>query len=173
LQVIISQIDESYNPAYGNPGNTEPSSETFKLRSSNWFFTPVLAPLLQNRRLICIFTTVGIAQLILVATGWNGWQCPIRSAFGIICPGCGLSTAMTLLVKGHWAEAVQMHVFAPLFLMVLVFMATAIALPAVYLKRLSAGVAALERKTGITAIMMLGMVLYWLLRVFVIPELSG
>ena len=168
MQVIISQIAESYNPVYENPGNTEPSGETYKLRPSNWFFTPVLAPLLQNRRLICIFAAVGVAQLILVATGWNGWQCPIRSAFGIICPGCGLSTAMTLLVKGHWAEAVRMHVFAPLFLMVLVFMAAAIALPAVYLKRLSAGVAALEHKTGITAIMMLGMVLYWLLRVFVI-----
>ena len=168
MQVIISQIAESYNPAYGKPGRAEPYGETYKLRPSNWFFTPVLAPLLQNRRLICIFAAVGLAQLILVATGWNGWQCPIRSTFGIICPGCGLSTAMTLLVKGHWAEAVRMHVFAPLFLMVLVFMAGTIALPAVYLKRLSAGVAALERKTGITAIMMLGMVLYWLLRVFVI-----
>jgi hypothetical protein len=40
--------------------------------------------------------------------------------------------------------------------------------PAVYLKKLSAGVAALERKTGITAIMMLGIVFYWLLRVFAI-----
>jgi hypothetical protein len=168
LQVIISQIAESYNPAYGKPGRSEPSGETNKPRHSNWFFTPVLAPLLQNRRLICILAAVGVAQLILVATGWNGWQCPIRSTFGIICPGCGLSTAMTLLVKGHWAEAVRMHVFAPLFLMVLVFMAGAIALPAVYLKRLSAGVAALERKTGITAIMTLGMVLYWLLRIFVI-----
>ncbi len=168
MQIIISQIAESDYPAYENPGNTEPSGETYKPRHSNWFFSPMLAPLLQNRRLICIFATVGVAQLILVTTGWNGWQCPIRSTFGVICPGCGLSTAMTLLVKGHWAEAVRMHVFAPLFLMVLVFMAAAIALPAVYLKRLSVGMAALERKTGVTAIMMLGMVLYWLLRVFVL-----
>ncbi len=168
MQIIISQIAESYYPAYGNPGNTEPSGETYKPRPSNWFFTPVLAPLLQNRRLIGIFAAVGVAQLILVATGWNGWQCPIRSTFGITCPGCGLTTAMTLLVKGQWATAVGMHAFAPLFLVVLTAIVVAISLPAVYLRKLSTAVAVLECKTGITAIIMMGMVLYWLLRVFVL-----
>ena len=127
----------------------------------------MLAPLLLNRRLMGIFIGVGVTQLILVATGLNGWKCPIKSTFGIICPGCGLTTAMTLLVKGQWASAVGMHAYAPVFMVILALMLAAILLPAVYLKKFSTAVAILECKTGITAIMMLGMVLYWLLRVFV------
>jgi len=44
----------------------------------------------------------------------------------------------------------------------------AISLPAVYLGKLSTAVAVLERKTGLTAIIMLGMLLYWLLRVLAV-----
>ena len=127
----------------------------------------MLAPLLSNRKLIIIFIGVSVTQLILVATGLNGWQCPIKSTFGIICPGCGLTTAMTLLVRGQWAAAVGMHAYAPLFIVILTLMVIAISLPVDYLKKLSTAVAILERKTGITAIMILGLVLYWLLRVFV------
>ena len=167
MQVLIAKIVESYNPAYGQPRKTDPSGDTAKSRHIDWFFTPVMAPLLLNRGLIGIFIGVGVTQLILAATGLNGWQCPIKSTFGIICPGCGLTTAMTLLVRGQWATAVGMHAYAPLFIVILASMVAAILLPAVYLKKFSTAVAILERKTGITAIMMLGMVLYWLLRVFV------
>ena len=167
MQVLIAKIVASYNPAYGQPKKTHPSGDTGKSRPLDWYFTTVLAPLLLNRRLRGIFTGIGLIQLILVFTGLKGWQCPIKSSFGIICPGCDLTTAMTLLVRGQWAAAVGMHVYALLFLVILTSMLAAILLPAVYLKKVSTAVAILERKTGITAIMVLGMVLYWLLRVFV------
>jgi hypothetical protein len=128
----------------------------------------VLAPLLLDRWLIGIFLGVGLTQLILVASGLNGWQCPIRSTLGITCPGCGLTTAMILLVRGQWAAAVGMHAFAPLFLVVPATMMAAISLPAVYLRKLSTAVAVLERKTGMTPILILGMLLYWLLRVLIL-----
>lgn len=128
----------------------------------------MLGPLLLNRWLIGIFLGVGLTQLMLVASGLTGWQCPIKSTFGITCPGCGLTTAMALMVRGHWATAVGMHAFAPLFLVVLTGMVAAISLPSVYLKKLSTAVAVLESKTGISAIILLGMLLYWLLRAFVI-----
>ena len=166
MQVLIAKIVASYNPAYGQPKKTDPSGDTGKSRPLDWFFTTVLAPLLLNRRLIGIFTGIGLIQLILVFTGLKGWQCPIKSSFGIICPGCDLTTAMALLVRGQWAAAVGMHAYAPLFMVILASMAAAILSPTVYLKKLSAAVAILERKTGITAIITLGMVLYWWLRVF-------
>ena len=168
MQVLIAQIAESYNPAYGQPEKAAPSGDTGRSVHFEGFFTPMLAPLLLSRRLIGIFLGVSLTQLILVATGLNGWQCPIRSTFGITCPGCGLTTAMTLLAKGRWAAAVEMHAFAPLFLVVLASLIVAMLLPAVYLRTLSTAVAVLERKTGITAIIMLGMLLYWLLRVLVL-----
>jgi len=166
LQVVYPKIAESNNPAYGQPGKSAPAGDTDKSRHFEWFFKPLLGQLLLNRRLAGIFLGVGLTQLILVATGLNGWQCPVKSTFGITCPGCGLTTAMTLLVRGRWATAVGMHAFAPLFLAVLAAMVVAISLPGVYLRKLSAAVTALERKTAITAIMLLGMVLYWLLRIF-------
>lgn len=166
MQVLIAKIVESYNPAHGQPKKTAPSGDTGNSRRLKWIFTPVLASLLLDRRLIGIFLGVGLTQLILVATGWNGWHCPIKSTFGIICPGCGLTTAMVLLARGQWTTAVGMHAYAPLFAVILTLMVVAISLPADYLKKLSTAVAILERKTGITAIMMLSMVGYWLLRVF-------
>jgi hypothetical protein len=74
---------------------------------------------------------------------------------------------MTLLAKGQWAAAVQTHVFAPIFFGVLAVMVAAIVLPRPFQKKLSTAVAVLERKTGITAIITLGMILYWLLKNFI------
>ena len=71
---------------------------------------------------------------------------------------------MALLVKGRWAAAMEMHAFAPFFLMVLVLVTTASMLPRQYLVTLSTAVSLLERKTGITATIVLGLILYWLLR---------
>lgn len=170
MQVLIAKIVESCNPAYGRPGKASLSSDTGKSRNFNWFFTPVLGPLLKNRWLIGIFLGVGLTQLILVASGLTGWQCPIKSTFGITCPGCGLTTAVALMVRGQWATAVRMHAFAPLFLVVLTGMVAAISLPNVYLKKLSTAVTVLESKTGISAIILLVMLLYWLLRAFVIKS---
>jgi hypothetical protein len=128
----------------------------------------VLGPLLSNRWLIGMVLGVGLTQLILVTVGVPGWQCPIRHGFGIRCPGCGLTTAMSLMVTGRWAAAIDMHAFAPLFGVILAGMLTAMALPAHYLKKLSAAIASVERKTGLTAIIIMGMLLYWLLRNFTI-----
>ena len=77
-----------------------------------------------------------------------------------------MTTAMTLLLQGHWQLAVQTHAFAPVILIVLMMMLVAIGLPAANLSKFSSRVERLERKSGITAILLLSMVVYWLLRVF-------
>ena len=167
MQVLIAKIVKSYNPAYGQPKEKAPSGDKGQSRRFEWFFTPVLGPLFLNRWLTGILLGVGLTQLVLVAAGINGWQCPIRATVGITCPGCGLTTAMTLLTTGQWATAVETHAFAPIFFGVLALMVAAIVLPRPYLKKLSRTVAVLECKTGITAIITLGMILYWLLRNFI------
>lgn len=167
LQVLITKIAESYNPAYGHgerKSSADKSAPLFK--GLKWFFTPVMSPLLQNRWVILIFAGIGVVQLALTIAGLPGWQCPIRAVFGVTCPGCGLTTAIALLLKGSWQMSVQTHAFAPLSLIILILMLAAITLPAAYLNKISERVARLERKTGITAIILLSMVIYWLLRVF-------
>ena len=157
---------ELYTPAYGQKRKTAAAGKSTKFEYMKGFFIPVAAPLLQNRWFILIITGVGVAQLVLTITGLPGWQCPIRSAFGVTCPGCGLTTAIVMLLKGNWQIAVQTHAFAPLILLILISMLVATALPAAYLSKISGNIAWLERKTGITAIVLWSMVIYWLLRVF-------
>jgi hypothetical protein len=133
-----------------------------------WFFTPLLGLLLSNRLLTGILLAVGFIQLLLAITGFQGWQCPINRASGVICPGCGLTTAMALMATGQWTAAMGMHAYAPLFLAILTGMTVAVALPADYRAKLSAAITKVERKTGISAIIIFSMLLYWLLRVFTI-----
>jgi len=166
LQLLITKIAESYHPGYGQYRKTNTSGNLIRYRIIKWFFTPVLAPLLQNRWLIFIFAAFGMAQLLLVFFELTGWQCPIYATLGVICPGCGMTTAITLLLRGHWQLAVQTHAFAPVILIVLIMMLVSMGLGSAYLRKFSAGVERLERKSGITAILLLSMVAYWLLRIF-------
>jgi hypothetical protein len=129
------------------------------------FFTPVLAPLLQNRWLTRIFVIFGAAQLLLVYTGVSGWQCPIYVTLGVSCPGCGMTAAMAELLRGHWQLAVQTHAFAPVILIVLMLMMLSVVLPASFLRNFSGSLERLEQKSGISAILLLSMVIYWLLRI--------
>ena len=168
MQVIIAKIVESYNPARGRPGGTTRSEGKGKSRRLNWFFTPLLGPLLANRWLTGIFLGVGFILLFQVIMGFHGWQCPINRSFGVICPGCGMTTAMKLLVDRQWTAAIETHAFAPLFLVIMTVMAIAVILPTGYLGKLSRGITVVEKSTGISAIILLIMLLYWLLRVFTI-----
>jgi Protein of unknown function (DUF2752) len=67
----------------------------------------------------------GVLLLPLLAFAWvtapGGLVlCPLRAVTAIPCPSCGLTRALAHLERGHWAEAVRFHPFAPLvFLLVL------------------------------------------------------
>jgi len=42
--------------------------------------------------------------------------CPIRSLFGIDCPGCGATRALAALLRGHPREALRLNTFFVLLL---------------------------------------------------------
>jgi hypothetical protein len=166
LQVLLTKIAESYNPASGRGRKTKAADDSIGYRLKMAFFTPALAPVLRNRWLNCFFVAFGVAQLLLVSTGLSGWRCPIYETLGVICPGCGMTTAAAMLVNGHWQSAFQTHVFAPVIVPVLITMLVAIGLPTRYLIMLSGRIERLEQKSGMTAILLLSMIGYWLLRIF-------
>ena len=163
--MLNHNIAETYQPACGQEKNADTSYESISSRRTQWFFTPVLAAMLQSRRLIRILTGLGMIQVFAAGMGLGGWQCPIRFALDVTCPGCGLTTAITILLKGDWTAAVRMHAFAPLMMILLILMAVVSILPFKYQHKVSIGIAALERRTGIIAIGLISMVVYWAMRI--------
>ena len=166
MQELINITADSCNSVYGIKQAVKPTVETSKYRLKWGFFRPLLAPMVNNRWLVGMATVFGIFQLLLGYVGLPGWQCPIQGALGVICPGCGMTTAMSLLLKGHWQMAVQTHLFAPVVLLTLAMMLIAAVLPTSSLIRFAGRIDRLERRSGIAAILLLGMIIYWLLRVF-------
>lgn len=164
--MFLHKIAKTDHPGGGGGPKQKPTTSSISgsTRGAGWFFTPVLAPTLQNRWLVIILTVLGIVQIGLAASGLGGWQCPLNSALGVSCPGCGLTTAIIMLLKGNWLNAARTHAFAPLVLIVLILMSVAGILPIRYQRQLSMGLESLERQTGIAAIGLISMIAYWLLR---------
>ena len=89
---------------------------SFITESRNSFYWP---------RLLALALLAGSLLLPLLAFDWITSPralvlCPLRAVTGIPCPSCGLTRALAHLERGHWADAVRFHPFAPLvFLLVL------------------------------------------------------
>jgi hypothetical protein len=134
---------------------------------SNRFFTPILAPFMGSRALALTIVGCAVTQTLLVFFGLPSWQCPIRAATGVPCPGCGLSAAMVLLLKGKWLESLEQHAFAPVFLLAFVTIAVAAILPPVWHQKVVEGMSRAERQTGFAAIILLALAGYWGMRLAV------
>src|SRR5437868_2566114 len=132
-------------------------------------FAPTLAPMLARRSVARIISVVAIIQAVLVWAGLPAWPCPFAHAFGVACPGCGLSRATIALVRGDWRTALALHAYAPLLLLALVLFGCASLLPARPRAALVNGVAAVEQRTGLTAFLLIGLIGYWLARLLFAP----
>ena len=132
-------------------------------------FSPTLALLLQRRSVAAAVSAAAVGQAVMVRRGWPAWTCPFAHALGLPCPGCGLSRAAVALVAGDWQTALVLHAYAPLLLAALCLFAGASLLPARPRAALVACVAAVERRTGIVAVLSVGLFIYWLARLLFAP----
>ena len=127
------------------------------------FFTPGLTPILQSRMVSSVILGATIIQLLFAFFGLPGWQCPLFHAFGIPCPGCGLTRACLALLHGEWQQALTIHAFALFMPLALIFISTGV-LPAHHKQQFIAQVETIERRTGIFTILLLALLAYWLVR---------
>jgi hypothetical protein len=133
-------------------------------------FVPVLSPLLRDRKLVLAITVVAFLQLVLTSVGLPGWPCPFLHVVGIPCPGCGLTRAMIFLLHGDWRRSLAFHAFAPLFIVALMIAITTALLPESARQRIVTSTEVLEHRTGITGLLLVGLILYWLARLFVLQS---
>jgi hypothetical protein len=133
-------------------------------------FTPVLAPLMESRAMAIAISVAAAIQCSLTAAHLDGWQCPVLSALGVPCPGCGLSRGVTAFARGDWQYSLTMHAFAPLFLIAFALIGAAALLPGRQKRSLIIKVEFLERRTGVTAILLIAFMIYWLIRLSLFSE---
>jgi hypothetical protein len=126
-------------------------------------FAPI-SSILRDRRFALVFTGGVGLQLGLSALSFHPWPCPIFSATGVPCPGCGLTRAIMLLLQGELRESIHFHAFAPIFLFLSVALVALLLLPKTISQPIVHKAEVFERQTGLTVIILTGLILYWLAR---------
>jgi hypothetical protein len=129
-----------------------------------WQSFPPVIPLLRDRRFsLVILATAGLF-LFLFAAGIPFWPCPFLHVTGIPCPGCGLTRAIYFLLKGDVRTSLTYHAFAPIFLLGLTIVASALVLPERPRQRWLDKLVSIEQRSGIIQILLVGLIVYWLAR---------
>ena len=125
---------------------------------------PPISSVLRDRKFT--FALVGAAGLhiTLVSLSLPSWECPFFRLTGIPCPGCGLSRASILLLRGEVAESFRFHAFGPIFLFAIFALFLSVVLPKSMVQPAIARAELAERKTGLTVLILAGLILYWLAR---------
>ena len=131
-------------------------------------FSP-LATILRDRRFgVVLIGALGL-QGLLALLGLPGWQCPFFRLTGVPCPGCGLTRACLLLVRGNLQASIRFHALAPIFLVLITILIIGTLLPKSVAEPFINKAEKLERLTGITLIILSGLILYWLARLLLFP----
>jgi Protein of unknown function (DUF2752) len=79
-----------------------------RLRNTTASWLP-LATRRVSLRLAALPALTGYGLMVDPSTGAGGLPCLWKLAFGVACPGCGLSRASALLVRGRLTEAIAMN----------------------------------------------------------------
>jgi len=140
------------------------------LRNKSILFQPILASILNNRLVCAMITGASIIQVGLVSAGLPGWKSPIHELLGIPDPGCGLTRAIAALLRGNWRTSLTFHAFAPLFVIALGLIAISLFLPLQLREKIVDQVRVLEQRTGLTAFLLIGLIIYWLARLLILRE---
>ena len=128
---------------------------------------PILATILRSRATCALISAAALIQISLVSVGLPGWRSPFHAFLGIPDLGCGLTRAIVFLLRGEWQKALIYHAFAPLFVIALGTVGLATFLPNQRRDRLVAWIEGIESRTGSTAILLIGLVIYWLARLLI------
>jgi len=123
-----------------------------------------LASLLRSRPASGSILVVGMICAGLTISGLPGWECPLYETIAIPCPGCGLSRALGCLIAGDVLEAVHYHLYVlalpPLFILLIL----GTMLPGRAHKVFVDSVARFECRTKVSVFALVGIVVYWLVR---------
>jgi uncharacterized membrane protein len=133
-------------------------------------FRPIVATLLRHRPTAAALGIAGAAQVALAALHVRGLECPFLRVTGFPCPGCGLSRACAAMIAGEIEHSLRMHAFALPAMVAIVVLLTAALMPATVRDRLGAVVERIERATGLSFLLQMAILVYWLARLLYAPR---
>ena len=125
---------------------------------------PPISSVLRDRKFTFALAGAAGLHITLVSLSLPSWECPFFRLTGIPCPGCGLSRASILLLRGEVAESFRFHALAPIFLFAILALFLSVVLPKSMVQPAIARAELAERKTGLTVLILAGLILYWLAR---------
>lgn len=128
----------------------------------NW--PSVIVPLLRSRPATLGVLLLGAMQIGLMIARLPGWQCPVRALLQVPCPGCGLTRGVVSFFQGDWNAGLQYHLFAPIAILFLLILVSSGLLPARPRLKIISGIEILERRFGLTVLLLVALFAYWLLR---------
>jgi uncharacterized protein YjeT (DUF2065 family) len=131
-------------------------------------FSP-LAPLLRNRKFGLFLAGALSLNIIAIALHLPSWECAFFRVTGLPCPGCGLTRACMLLLRGEVQASIKFHAFAPIFVLFIALLIACTMLPRRLTEQFINRAETLERQTGVTIIILGGLILYWLARLLLFP----
>jgi hypothetical protein len=120
---------------------------------------------MRDRAVALTISGLVILQLVSTAFGAGLWRCPLRQATGIPCPGCGMTQSALAIADFDWYNVWQLNPFAPVLMVGVLLTAIAAVLPTRPRGALADAVEAVETRTGVTTIVLVGLVLFGLVRV--------
>jgi hypothetical protein len=123
-----------------------------------------ISPILRDRKFTFALAGATGLHVALVSLNLPSCDCPFFRVTGVPCPGCGLSRATMLLLKGDLAGSIRFHAFAPIFLFAIVALILSLVLPKSIIQPAIARAELIERKTGLTVLILGSLILYWLAR---------
>src|SRR5713101_578734 len=123
---------------------------------------PPISPVLRDRKFTFVLVGATGLHVALVSLGLPSWECPFFRLTGIPCPGCGLSRATMLLLKGDLAGSLRFHAFAPIFLFAIVALFLSVLLPKSIIQPAITRAELIERNTGLTVLILVGLMVYCL-----------
>jgi hypothetical protein len=131
-------------------------------------FSPI-STLLRDRKFGLLLAGAAVSHIGLLSLGLPSWECPLFKLTGIPCPGCGLTRACLLLLRGEVLASIKFHAFAPVFVVLISILMIGTVLPKALVAPLVHKAETLERQTGLTIIILGGLILYWLARLLLFP----
>jgi NhaP-type Na+/H+ or K+/H+ antiporter len=133
-------------------------------------FQPAFSAILHDRRLSSLISGVALLQLLLTLIRFPSWPCPVFHTLGVPCPGCGMTRATLFLVHGEWRQALLMHAFAPIAVLALALIAFCTIAPKPHAEWIADRAEIVERYTGLTTLLLGGLILYWLARLLILQS---